>query len=487
MTKLFWKLVAVFLLVLLLVSGITMLLTMNNSSKMSMEVTQRLSRDLAAHTVETISPLLQSEDPSSALQDIMHSMMVINPGVEVYLLDAYGNILNYVAPEKVVQLEKVTLKPIQEFINSSDNQLILGDDPRHPQIPNIFSVAPIKNGNETTGYIYIILASDLYDSQENVLLGSYVFKTFYRSIAITVTIALLLGILAIYLITRQLNGMIQVFKLFKEGKLSTRMQHTSGDLQIVASTFNDMAETIANNMEELKGVDKLRKELISNISHDLRTPIASIHGYTELLQAKGQQLSIEEKTEFLDVVLKNIARLRKLVDDLFELSKLESQAVQLSLEPLSVQELITDLAAKYRLLAKEKGVSVNAVYSKDLPLAFADIGLLDRALQNLFDNALKFCDNGDAITIELNLTDQNTIILKISDTGAGIAQEALPFIFERYYKGTDTSDRTGSGLGLAITKKIIEMHGSVIQVSSRLNAGTQFSFELPIFQATPTS
>jgi signal transduction histidine kinase len=482
MTKLFWKLVAAFLVVLLLVSGITMLVTLNNANKMSMEVTQRLSRDLAGHTAETISPLLQSSDPSMALQDIMHSMMVINPGVEVYLLDASGNILNYVAPEKVVQLEKVALKPIHDFIGDPEQKLILGDDPRHPGSPNIFSVAPIIKGNETTGYIYIILASDLYASHENVLIGSYVFKTFYRSIAITVVIAFLLGIIAIYFITRQLNGMIHVYKLFKEGNLSARMPEATGELQVVATTFNDMAETISSNMEEMKGVDKLRKELISNISHDLRTPIASIHGYTELLQSKGQQLSVEEKTEYLNVVLKNIERLRKLVDDLFELSKLESQAVQLSLEPLSVQELITDLAAKYRLLAKEKGVSVNAIYSKDLPLAFADIGLLDRALQNLFDNALKFCDNGDAITIELNITDQHTINLKISDTGAGISQEALPFIFDRYYKGTDTADRTGSGLGLAITKKIIEMHGSVIQVSSRLNAGTQFSFDLPVYQ-----
>jgi len=448
-----------------------------------MEVAQNLGRDIAKNTVHNIGPLLNSADIKLALQDIMHSMMVINPGVEVYHLDLTGNILNFVAPDKVVQLKKVSIEPIKSFLSQDQPRLILGDDPRHPSKQNIFSVAPILNNELINGYIYIILASDLYASEENTLSSSYLFKSIVRSVLITLAIAAILGLIAIYVITRKLNKVIDSFKLFQKGNLDTRMENVNGELKMVSTTFNEMAETIGRNMEELKGVDKLRKELISNISHDLRTPIASIQGFAEILQSKGQQLTVEEKTEYLNVVLKNVDRLKKLVNDLFELSKLESRAVQPNMEPLSIVELITDMASKFRLIANEKGVSINTILSKEIPLAFADIGLLDRALQNLMDNALKFCSQGDVITLELIAEDSGAIRVNISDTGSGISEEDLPLIFDRYYKGKSENSNNGTGLGLAITKKILELHGSDINVQSKINQGTKFSFQLPAFRA----
>ncbi|MFM1932875.1 MAG: hypothetical protein RL226_2178 [Bacteroidota bacterium] len=484
MTKLFWKLVLAFLGVLLLVAALCIVTTLRSANQMSMEVLQRLNYHLAEHTVHTIQPLLQSENPDLALQDIMHSMMVINPGVEVYLLNETGEIVDFVAPEKVVQLKRVSLEPVKQFLQNPDARLILGDDPRHPENPNIFSAAPIINQNDTTGFIYIILASDLYNEHENILRDSYVFASFYQSLSFIVLIALLLGSVGIYYITRNIDVIIVAIKKFKEGDLSVRMPTLKGELSHVASTFNDMADTIEHNISELTGVEQLRKELISNISHDLRTPIASIHGYSELLQMKGQQLSVEEKTEYLDVVLKNITRLRNLVDDLFELSKLESRSIELVLEPLSLQELIADLSVEYRTKAKDKNIQVTSVYSTELPFVSADIQLIDRVLHNLLDNALKFCREGDTIALALTLQPNQTIRVAVSDTGIGIPQEALAHIFDRYYKVSGKASTTGSGLGLAISKKILELHGATIHVQSEVDQGTLFYFDLPVYTAS---
>jgi len=250
----------------------------------------------------------------------------------------------------------------------------------------------------------------------------------------------------------------------------------------LANTFNDMADTIQSNINDLQSVDTLRKELIANISHDLRTPIASIRGFVETLIIKGDDLSEEKKKWYMEIVIKNVDKLKKLVDDLFELSKLEAKQLPIQQEAIQMAEIIQDIADKYRIIAKEKGVSLNTVYSKDLPLVYADIALIDRALQNIIDNAIAHCKKGDVVTLELSREHQE-VKITISDTGCGIAEKELPYIFERYRKGKFLNDtKEGSGLGLAIVKRIMDLHNINISVKSALNQGTAFFFSLPIHQ-----
>jgi signal transduction histidine kinase len=483
LSKLFWKIAGLFLLLLLFVSVITIYVSVKSANDFSLEVTQKLDWELASHTVHTVEPLLMQEDYTSAVQDIMHSMMVINPGVEVYLLDPTGKILTYVAPEKVVKLTSVSLDPIEKFLKGNEQRLIMGDDPRNPGEKKIFSAAAFSENGQTKGFVYIVLASQQFVSQTDMLFGSYILRLGSMTVCVITVLAFLVGLIAIYYLTRQWNTLTLAFQNFKNGRLSTRLKESSGEMGMVSSTFNEMASTIEKNINNLQSVDSLRKELITNISHDLRTPIASIQGFAELLQEKGQTLSVPEKTEYLDIVLNNIERLKKLVNDLFELSKLESQSVQLKMEALSLPELAHDIAGKYRLIAMEKGVSINTILSRNLPLVNADIGMIDRVLQNLIDNALKFCEKGDVINIELDQQNPESIEIRIGDTGSGISQEDLPMIFDRYYKGRGDDKRTGSGLGLAITRKIVELHGSSIEVKSKLDEGTVFSFRLPVLAA----
>jgi signal transduction histidine kinase len=230
----------------------------------------------------------------------------------------------------------------------------------------------------------------------------------------------------------------------------------------------------------LKETDEFRKELISNVSHDLRTPVASIQGYAETLLLKKNNLTEEEREKYLKIICSGCENLQKLVGELFELSKLQTNQIKLNPEPFSIAELVSDIAGKYRMLSQKKGVSINTFIPKDLPLVEADLLLIDRVLQNLIDNALKFCRAGDYINIEIRPGGQDTVLVSITDSGEGISQDEIPYIFERYYKGKKYSESTG--LGLAIVKKIIDLHHARIQVSSQPGKETVFSFTLPVLK-----
>jgi signal transduction histidine kinase len=323
------------------------------------------------------------------------------------------------------------------------------------------------------------MASQVYVSASHLVLGSYILGLSIRSVILILVVTALMGMVAFWFLTKKLNTITNGIQQFRSGRYDARIPvKDNSELDKIGLVFNEMAETIEQNIEGLKGVDNLRKELISNVSHDLRTPVASIQGYAETLLLKKDTVTKEEQQRYLGTIVKSSERLKKLVSELFELSKLESNQIKPEMESFRIAELIYDIAGKYRIISKKKGISINTVLSKDLPLVKADISLLERALQNLIDNAIKFCDEGDTINIEVNTEDVEKVRVCISDSGHGIKQEDIPHIFERYYKGGERAD--SAGLGLAIVKKIMELHHSNIKVTSQFGKGTTFSFHLPV-------
>jgi len=482
--RLYWQVSAIFLLVLVMFTAIALYISVRSASKYSIEVNQRMNRNLASSTVQVITldnlkPLMREGiDRNGAINDIMHSMMVINPIVEVYILDPRGKILKYVAPDKVVKLERVNLSPIKRFIDDPEHRIIYGDDPRNPGEFKTFSAARVTDGDETLGYIYIVLASQVYVSAAQTVIGSYILGLSIRSVIIILIISALVGLLAIWFITKRLNPIIEGIQKFKKGNLSARIPVKSeGELERIGLVFNQMADTIEKNIQELKGIDNLRRELISNVSHDLRTPVASIQGYAETLILKQDNISKEEQHKYLDIIFRSCGRLQKLVEELFELSKLQANQVKPNKEPFSISELVYDIANKYRILSQKKGISINTVIAKNVPLVEADISLINRVLQNLIDNAMKSCKEGDSINIEIDTKEPAKVEIRVIDSGPGIKQEDLPNLFQRYFKGS--SQGKGTGLGLAIVKKIIELHNSQVQVYSQYGKGATFIFELP--------
>ena len=479
-SRLYWKISAIFILILVVFAGITLYISVLSASKYSVEVNQKLNWDLARNTVHLIKPKFQDGTVNKeAIADIMHSMMVINPSLEVYLLDTQGRILSYVAPEKVVKLDKVSLAPIESSFNDSKHNLIFGDDPRNPGEKKTFSAARVLDQTNLTGYIYIVLASQEYVSAAQMVIGSYIMSLTIRSIFIILLVSAFVGLFFIWFITQKLNVITEGIREFQSGNFNARIPVKNKDeLDNIGLVFNEMAGTISKNIRELKETDEFRKELIGNVSHDLRTPVASIQGYAETLILKKDQISPEEQLKYLKIIYSSCERLRKLVSDLFDLSKLQTNQVRLNSERFPIAELISDIANKYRIISQKKGISINTFLPTDNPIVEADILLIDRVLQNLIDNAIKFCKEGDYINIVISSEAQGKVEISIADSGEGIKPDELPYIFERYYKGKQYSESTG--LGLAIVKRIIDLHHSDIRVFSQPGKGTSFLFHLPI-------
>ncbi len=476
----YWKVAAIFLIVLIVFASIALYIFVRAARNYSIEVNQKLNKELASNMLETIKPDFKNGIVNQeALADIMHSMMVVNPSVEVYILNPDGVILSYVAPEKVVKLAKVSLDPIRRFLNDKDHNIVYGDDPRNPGEKKIFSAAEVTEAGNLTGYIYIVLASQEYVSASHMVLGSYILGLSIKSIIVILLVSALVGLVAIWYITKELNHIIHGIKLFKLGNLGSRIPiKKNNEFDRIALVFNEMAGTIEQNIKELRGIDEFRKELISNISHDLRTPVASIQGYAETLLLKAGKLDAGQQQKYANIIYKSSEKLKILVDELFELSKLESNQVKLKTEPFSIAELVSDVANKYRIISQKKGISINTFISNDIPAVEADISLIDRVLQNLIDNAIKFCKEGDYINLEIQLSSPESVKISIADSGVGISNDDLPYIFERYFTGKRHNESTG--LGLAIVKKIIDLHHSEIHVMSQPGKGTTFTFQLPV-------
>ena len=493
-SNLYWKIAATLLLLFVVIGYAYVFITADTVQMYFQEKNQRLNAELAAHVVQEVKPTYQHGKVDEASMDkIMHSMMAINPSIEVYLLDVDGNILNYVAPYKKVKLDKVGLGPIHDFIETKGQQFIKGDDPRNPGVLKEFSAAPINEEDQLIGYVYVVLASEEYDIAAQDLIGNYIMRLGGKTMIITLLTALMLGLIIFWLITRYLNQIIKSVKRFKEGHLTERIPvKSSSELKTLAVTFNEMAEEILNSMEKIKTTENLRRELVANVSHDLRTPLSVIHGYVETMLMKAESISSEQQRQYLETILKSTERLKKLVGDLFELSKLEAHEITPKKEAFFITELVQDVSQKHKLIAEDKNLTIVPVVDNNVPMVHADISLIERVLQNLMDNAIKFSSDGGIITIETH-NHGNDVEVKVTDTGRGIPEEDIPLVFDRYFnlsksasrglkEDQDLVSKSSVGLGLAIVKKILDIHNATIHLTSKLNKGSAFSFRLPVYQ-----
>ncbi len=486
--RLIRKLGIAFFFLVVLMGTSYILISVYFTNKHFEERSQKLNAQLANHLIEEKfngdSPFLEDGTVNKPLfGDLMHDMMAVNRGIEVYLLDSLGAVLYSVVlkhDDPADPVQYVDLNPIEEFIACSGDRYILGDDPRNREQKKIFSSAKFENQGRT-GYIYIVLAGQELDNVASSLLSDYFMKLGIGASVLTMVFALGLGLTSFWFLTKNLRSVIQTVRRFREGDLDIRIEEPERtDLSVLATNFNEMADTISRNMEEIKSVDVLRRELIANVSHDLRTPLSIIHGYVETLQMKKEQLDESEKDKYLDIIKGSSEKLSKLVAQLFEYSKLEADQVKPLKEPFSITDLAMDLVAKYQLLASEKSIKINVNADNNTPLVFADISLVERVIQNLLDNALKFSPENGKVSLEIS-SNEKDVEVAVTDSGPGISENDQSYIFDRYRQTRKSSKSDGVGLGLAIVKKIMELHNTTIKVISEPNQGSTFQFHLPSY------
>lgn len=449
------------------------------------EASQRLNQELAQHIAEEHEFFINGKTNQEVLKDIFHNIMVINPNIEVYLLDTEGKILSYFAPNKEIVLDHVPLEPIEEFLKVGDSTFVMGHDPKNEHGEKTFSAAEVYEGNVLRGYIYVILGGEDYEDAAQFVFGSYILRLGLRSMTITIIAAALFSLIALGLITKNMRKIVSVVRRFKDGDLNARVRLKSkSELGEFADSFNDMADTINKNIEEIKTMDNLRRELVANVSHDLRTPLATIQGYIETILIKADTLSEEERKKYMHTIFNSTERLKNLVSELFELSKLEARETKPNPEPFSLAELVQDIQQKNSLLAEEKNIKLEVKFPFDLPMVYADIGMMEKVIQNLLDNAIKFTQANGNVLIKLT-PQQNEILVELQDTGQGIHKDELLHIFDRYQRNqrSGQKENEGLGLGLAIVKRIMEVHEMEIDVKSVQDKGTVFSFKIPVYKS----
>lgn len=224
----------------------------------------------------------------------------------------------------------------------------------------------------------------------------------------------------------------------------------------------------------------LRSDLITNVSHDLRSPLASLKGYLEMLLMKDDTLTPEKRRSYLEIAARQSEHLGTLIAELFELAKLDFKGYQINPEWVQLGELAQDVLQNFQLAAEKKDIALQADIHPQVGFVRADIGLLERALENLLENALKHTRPGGSITLAV-IPEDGRVVVRVSDTGSGIPAQDLPHIFERFYRvdKVRTAGADSAGLGLAIVKRILDLHNARISVESAVMAGTTFSFALP--------
>jgi two-component system OmpR family sensor kinase len=487
----------VFLLVLFAVLGSAyVLLTVFTTKRHIQEVNQQLNRGLAEHLVSEKILMQDGRINQAVLEDVFHMLMVINPNIELYLLGPEGDILAFSAPPGTVQRERVSLEPIHRFLSASSVLPILGDDPRGRTRQKIFSVAPIAPGGEGStvgGYLYIVLASEEYDSAVEMLGESYILRLSLGIAAGGLLFALLGGLAGFRVLTRRLHALAASMDDFRrqhlrgdDGAEDVRGRRSGDEIDQLAGSFEEMARRIDEQMQQLEEKDALRRGLVANVSHDLRTPLATLHGYLETLSLKEATLAPAERREYLEAAIRHSERLGRLIDELFELAKMDAGETRPHTEAFSMAELVQDVVQEFQLRAAERGIRLEARPAADLPFVEADIGMVERVLENLLENALRHTPAQGRVTVR-TIPDGQLLHVEVEDTGSGISPTDLPRIFDRFYRASsDGSSVGGSGLGLAISKRILELHGCPIEARSTPGQGTTFAFGLPVV-AMPTA
>lgn len=484
--SLFAKLTIALLLMFCLLGLLFVTVTLFSTNMYQQEVMQKLNKDVAKHIVDDTEIMRDGKINHQALKNVFNKLMVFNPSLEIYLLDDEGDILAYsAAPWKVVRQE-IDLGPVKKYLNEESAFPVTGGDPRDYEKSKIFSAAAVSYPGQFEGFLYVILGGEDYDDIVSRVQGSYILKLSLMIIFVGLIFSSLAGVALLAGNIRRLNKLSTAMQKFKQqGKVDVNpvfnCRKEGDEIDHLAATFQEMAEKINNQLDNLHTTDHLRRELVANVSHDLRTPLATLQGYIETLSIKNDTLGAEQRQQYLQTAIKHCYRLNKLVAELFELAKLDAKETRAVKEPFNLAELIQDVTQKFFLAAKEKNIIILTHTDLSPEFVYADISLIERVIENLLENSLRHTAENGEVAINLQLIDSQ-IQVTVSDNGCGIPETEIPYIFDRFYQldKTRNNQDSNSGLGLAIVKRIIELHQSVIKVVSVPDTMTTFKFTLPI-------
>jgi len=293
-------------------------------------------------------------------------------------------------------------------------------------------------------------------------------------------IATVLGYFLSAAFADKINALREAARAIAAGALDTRVRVPGRDeVTELAESFNNMAAQLESAAAKQQEIEKMRRDLVAWVGHDLRTPLSSVQAIVEAL-ADGMVDDPATEARYLRTAKRDIHALSLLIDNLFEMAQIDAGGLKLDRQPNSLSDLVSDTIESFRTLADEKGVMLQGHVTPDVDPVELDARLIGRVLTNLVSNALRHTPTGGTVQVYARAV-SGGVEVTVRDTGEGIRPEDLPHVFEQFYRGEKSRNRAtgGAGLGLAIAQSFVQAHGGAIRVESKVGEGTQFIFFLP--------
>ncbi|HWH83320.1 MAG TPA: HAMP domain-containing sensor histidine kinase [Burkholderiaceae bacterium] len=436
----------------------------------------------------------------------LRNMVLFEPDTQLYLLGLDGAVLASSGSARLAPGFKVALTPVLRAVGQPDAAYVMGDDPERMDANAVVAVQPVraatmKASDQVVAYLYLVLHTGQLPSGPGdrwaALRMSFGRPALGLILAI-VSVTTLAAVLIIVSVTRPLQRLTDAVAAISRRGLEAGLADepasalppaTRDEFGQLTRAFEMMLATLRKQWAELRRLDHFRREGVSNLSHDLRSPLTATVACLETLEGRwaGEAAlpadpARAEERRLVEIALRNTRNAARLVQSLGDLAKLDEPEFRLHPEVVDLGELLADIAARFAERAARQGVALHAD-AGPAPHAAVDVELFERAVANLVDNALKFCPHGAAVTLAARV-EEARVAVSVVDTGPGIAAADLPHLFDRFYQSRQSvapaTGEGGKGLGLAIVKRIAELHGGAVTVTSRVGEGTQVVLSLPL-------
>ncbi|MBC7766199.1 MAG: HAMP domain-containing protein [Hyphomonadaceae bacterium] len=470
--KIFTKLLLVYCFIILISFGFLSVLVFQYLNNYVIDEKENALRTSVLKVEEMTTAQLEDRSVLSArILRINLEYIALNTKAVIMIVEKSGKIIMSTgANANVFEDKNIDMKSYAAVLNG-DTVKKVGDFDALFKDQVLTIAAPMHYSGEVIGAIFMHTHIPEINQARN-----HLFSLFFKSLLVTFIVAFIL----IYFISRRISKPLklisQAARTISDGKFENRVVVSSNDeIGELATTFNHMADALQN-------LEKMRKSFIANISHELRTPMTTIHGFIEGIM--DGTIPEHEQQKYFKIVLSEVQRLSRLVNNLLDLAKMEAKTYAIEIKSFDINEMVRINLIKFEQAISQKDIQVDVHFEQAQCMVLADPDAIARVLTNLIDNAIKFSKENGSLVISLAQHAQK-VHIKICDDGIGISEEDMKYIWDRFYKSDQSRsvDKIGAGLGLAMVKHIIKEHGQDIWVSSQLDEYTCFEFTLPLFDA----
>jgi len=436
------------------------------------ETLQQLSKGLAHHIVEHWPGLAASGAVDRrSLDRVLDMLMVVNPAIEVYLLDVDGRVAAYLGDPSAVRQPRVDLAPVQAFLGNAALPL-RGTDPRATGGPGrIFSVATLPTG----GYLYVVLEGQAAAQIAGHVGHDRLWQGATLMLATALLATLALGTLTLTQLTRPLRRLAQRMHDYR-GAGEVPPPAAADEVQAMATAFERLGTRIERQIAEQAQAQAAHREVVANVAHDLRTPLTALHGHLEALK---RELAEPGPQRRLRIALDQSDKVRRLSQQLFELASLQASEQVAHVERFRLDELVSDAVQKFAFAPGAPPVAL-AVPSPGPLVLEGDLQLVERALTNLIDNAMRHAPGRIEVTLQRDTAQAQVVI---ADQGPGLPAEVRRRLDAGQSLREPPIERPGGGfggLGLAIAQRIAQLHGGSLSTRPAEHGGTVLCLALPL-------